>query len=149
MLTLWLPFSTGSTITCSSLRNLYPGWDGPISRSNHTRATDGLMPLNRVITIERPVITRDSFGSQIETWEILDQVWAEKRQTKGSSRFANNSNISVATRAATFRIRFNPAVNELMRVVDDQQRVWGIVGLAVVDFNRYHDLITQSSGLRQ
>ena len=51
-------------------------------------------------------------------------------------------------RAATWRIRYMPGVTELMRVVDDERRVWGIIGLAVVGFNHFHDLICQSDGTR-
>ena len=106
------------------------------------------MPLNRIIEIQKSVIVRDSFGGEISTWATLDKVWTEKRQTSGDERFVPGANIKVATRAATFRIRYGSGVNELMRVVDDQKLVWGIIGLAVVGFNQYHDLICQSDGTR-
>ena len=48
------------------------------------------MPLNRIIEIQQPVITRDpSYGSEMTTWTTLDQVWAEKRQTSGKERFSH------------------------------------------------------------
>ena len=34
---------------------------------------------NRIITIEKPVIIRDNFGSEVTTWATHSQVWAEKR----------------------------------------------------------------------
>ena len=101
---------------------------------------------NRIITIEKPTITRDRFGSEIEGWGTHAQVWADKMPATGKERFSPGSNVTVATRAATWRIRYTPGLSELMRVVDEQKVVWGIIGLAVVGFNRYHDLICQSDG---
>ena len=103
---------------------------------------------NRIITIEKPVIIRDNFGSEVTTWATHSQVWAEKRETKSDEKFVPGSNVTVATRATTWRTWFDPELNELMRVVDDEKLVWNIIGLAVVDFNRAHDLIAQSSGER-
>ena len=36
------------------------------------------MALDRIITIEQPVISRDSYGSVVTNYEPLAQVWAEK-----------------------------------------------------------------------
>ena len=106
------------------------------------------MPLDRIITIEYPSISRDTFGSELRTWATLDQVWADKIPATGKERFVPGSNVQLATRAATWRIHYQPGITEVMRVVDDEQRVWGIIGLAVVGFNRYLDLICQSDGTR-
>ena len=106
------------------------------------------MALDRIITIEQPVIDRDDFGSEVTTWAALDTVWAEKIPAKGKERFVNDANKVVATRAVTWRIRYMLGVTETMRVVDDERRVWGIIGLAVVGFNHFHDLICQSDGTR-
>ena len=43
---------------------------------------------NRIITIEKPVIIRDNFGSEVTTWATHSQVWAEKRETKSDEKFA-------------------------------------------------------------
>ena len=89
------------------------------------------MALDRIITIEQPVISRDSYGSVVTNYEPLAQVWAEKMPAKGAEKFIPGSGVTVATRAATWRIRYMPGVTELMRVVDDERRMWGIIGLAV------------------
>lgn len=104
--------------------------------------------LNRIITIEHPVTVRGRFGGEVTTWETYNEVWADKRQTSGDERFVAGANVTVATRAATWRVNFDPSITELMRVVDDQKRVWNIIGLAVIGFNRYHDMICQSDGTR-
>ena len=54
------------------------------------------MPLDRIITIERPVIIRDTFGSEISAWATLDTVWAGKRETSGDERFVPAANVTVA-----------------------------------------------------
>ena len=101
---------------------------------------------NRIITIEHPVTSRDLFGDEITTWTPLVEVWADKRPSTGKERFVTGSSVTQAVRAATWRIQFGTGVNELMRVVDEQRRVWNIIGLAEVGRRQYHDLICQSVG---
>ena len=81
------------------------------------------MPLDRIISLEEPVISRDTFGSSITTWAPLTQVWAEKLERKGKERFVNDANKVVATRAATWRIRYMPGVTELMRAEETVDKV--------------------------
>ena len=100
----------------------------------------------RIITIEHPVTSRDLFGSVLTTWEPLTEVWADKRPSTGKERFITGSNVTQAVRAATWRIQYGTGVNELMRVVDEQRRVWNIRGIAEVGRRQYHDLICQSVG---
>ena len=67
------------------------------------------MALDRIITIEQPVISRDSYGSVVTNYEPLAQVWAEKMSAKGAEKmpakgaekFIPGSGVTVATRAAT------------------------------------------------
>ena len=84
------------------------------------------MALDRIIT------SRDSYGSVVTNYEPLAQVWAEKMPAKGAEKFIPGSGVTVATRAATWRIRYMPGVTELMRVVDDRTPEtawpWGLHG---------------------
>ena len=105
--------------------------------------------LDRIITVERPVETRGSFGSVVTTWETLTEVWARKTAAKsGKERFAAGSNRRLTTRAATFTVRYRTDLSELMRVVDEERRVWNIIGLAVVGNLQFHDVICQYHGER-
>ena len=63
------------------------------------------MALDRIITIEQPVISRDAYGAEVTSWATLAEVWANKIPAKGKERFIPGANIKVATRAATWRIR--------------------------------------------
>ena len=104
--------------------------------------------LDRVVVIQRPLTTRDSFGAVVMGWAELDKVWAHKVATKGRERFSRGANRDVATRAATFTVRYRTDLSELMRIVDDGRRVWNIVGLAVVGNLQFHDVICQYAGER-
>ena len=104
------------------------------------------MPKDRIIRIERPVTVRDGLGGEVTTWETLVETWAEKIGATGAERFSPGANITVANRSATWRVAFDRRLNERMRLVSADGLIWGIIGLAVVGFNRDHDLITQSSG---
>ena len=84
----------------------------------------------------------------VTNYEPLAQVWADKIPAKGAEKFIPGSGVTVATRAATWRVNYMPGVTETMRVVDDERRVWGIIGIAVEGFNRFLDLICQSDGTR-
>ena len=106
------------------------------------------MPLDRIISLEEPVISRDTFGSDITTWAPLAQVWAEKRERKGKERFIPGSNVTLATRSVTWRIHYRPGITEVMRIIDGQRVVWNIQGIAEIGFHRYLDSISQSDGTR-
>ena len=102
---------------------------------------------NRIITIERKTVTRDSFNSEVEAWVELAQVWAEKFTTKPSEKFVNESKRLVNLSTVSFRINapvmpgpggigvepspFEP--NELDRVVDDDGTTWDIIGIVKND----------------
>ncbi len=104
------------------------------------------MSANWLITIEHPVETRDQFGGVLITWETLTGVWAEKLTTKSDERFFTTSNVTVAVRSATWRIKYGTGVNEVMRLVDKYRRIWNIQGIAEVGRRQYHDLTCQSIG---
>ena len=86
--------------------------------------------LNRLIEIQRKVITRDPrFGSEVETWVKLDTVWAELVQVKPEERFIRQSNRTVNVSTKRFRLFTRDDVDELMRVIDDAGKTWGIQGI--------------------
>lgn len=83
--------------------------------------------LDRQLTIQSATTTQDASGQEIETWATVATVWAARKDVRGSERFAAEQEI--ATRAATYRIRWITGVNEKMRVVD-AGTTYGIVGIA-------------------
>ena len=90
---------------------------------------------NYIIAIERPVITRDDFGSAMSTWTKLDDVWASFESLSAKERFEAGSNRVVAVREGRFTIRWRADVDELCRVVYDSM-AWGIRGIAEVGYRK-------------
>ena len=85
--------------------------------------------LNRVITIEHNVETRDRFGSVISGWVLLAEVWAEKLSVKPAERFIKTSARTVNKSTAQLRILQREDVDETMRVIDDNGVIWDIIGI--------------------
>lgn len=107
------------------------------------------MPLNRIITIQHPVTVRGRFGGETTTWEPYATVWASKEPIVADEVFNEESNIRVASRVTTWRTNFDPGISELMRIVDDENLIWNIIGLATVGpRDRWNDIISESNGER-
>ena len=85
--------------------------------------------LNRIIEVQRRTVTRDAFGSEVEAWVTLDNVWAEKVQVKPAERFIEISARTVNQSTAQFKILQRDDVDETMRVIDDNAATWGIIGI--------------------
>ena len=73
--------------------------------------------LNRIIRIQSRVKTRDAYGSEIEAWVDVAEVWANVNQTGTSEKFNNDAKRMVALRNATMRIRWRDDVAETSRVI--------------------------------
>ena len=87
------------------------------------------MALNRIITIQRREVTRDTYGAPIESWIELAQVWAEKLRVKPSERFIKRAARRLNTSQTRFKIRQRGDVDETMRILDDNAALWNILGL--------------------
>ena len=95
--------------------------------------------LDRIVSIEKPTISRDSFGSEILTWRELAEVWANVRPTGAEERFRQDSNKEQALRRAKMRIRWRDDVYETYRVVYDGFN-WDIEGIEEIGFRRELEL---------
>ena len=60
---------------------------------------------NRIVQLERRTVSRDSFGSEVESWSEVAEVWASVNQTGTSENFENDANRVVALRSAQITIR--------------------------------------------
>lgn len=107
--------------------------------------------LDRIITLQERVVTRDSFGSEAEAWDDYAEIWAKVRTTGVSEQYLNNSNREQARRNAIMRIHYREDIDETMRVVYDDH-AWDIVGIDEPDntYRRYLDLTcwTEIGGVR-
>ena len=95
--------------------------------------------LDRIVSIERPTIARDSFGGEIKTWLELAEVWANVRPITGQERFQQESNREQSLRRAKMRIRYRDDVYETYRVVYDSF-TWDIEGIDELGFRRELEL---------
>ena len=100
--------------------------------------------LDRIIEIQRRVVTRDSFGSEVETWAELETVWANVNQTGADEAFRNEANREVATRDARMTIHYRDDIDETMRVIYDE-RAWDIRGIAEIGFKNKLELLVQAN----
>ena len=99
--------------------------------------------LDRIIEIQRRIVTRDSFGSELETWAALDTVWAHVNQTGADEKFENNANRNLVTRDARMTIHYRDDIDETMRVIYDE-RAWDIRGIAEIGFRKKLELFVQA-----
>ena len=86
---------------------------------------------NRVVALQEKTITRDHFGSQIEAWSEIAEVWASVNQTGTSEKFNNDANRKIALRSAQITIRWRSDAKETWRVIYDGL-IWDIKGIAEI-----------------
>ena len=60
-------------------------------RARRPKPTPALR-FNRIVQIQSFVVSRDAFGSMIEAWTEVAEVWASVNQTGTSKTFKNESN---------------------------------------------------------
>ena len=95
--------------------------------------------LNRIVSIEKPTIARDNFGSELRKWIELAEVWANVRPAGAEEQFRQDSNKEQALRRAKMRIRWRDDVYEVYRVIYDGL-IWDIEGIEEIGFRRELEL---------
>ena len=86
--------------------------------------------LNRIVELQEPVTTRDSFGGEVTTFVTRAEVWAAfSTLAKPTERYLRGIRKVQAIRLGRYEIR-RPTVNfnELWRIVEGS-RVWNVVGI--------------------
>ena len=104
------------------------------------------MTISRIdpfIEIQRRVVVRDSFGSEVETWVKVDTVQARINQTGADEAFRNEANREQATRDARMTILWRDDLDETMRVIF-RERAWDIRGIAEIGFRNKLELLAQA-----
>ena len=87
--------------------------------------------LDRRVTIQQQVTTRDAYGAEVVQWLNLVTLWANKREAVGLEAFQADQ-VAQATASATFRIRYRSGLQAKMRLEDDQGALWDIEGVAEI-----------------
>ena len=99
--------------------------------------------LDRIIEIQRLVVTRGDFGDAVESWSELDTVWAHVNQTGADEAFEDSADREEATRDARMEIRYRDDVDETMRVIYDEL-AWDIRGIAEFGYRDRLELLCQA-----
>lgn len=84
---------------------------------------------NRIVRIERATRTADAFNEPIETWTLLAEVWAEKRDISDGERFRRDGTAAHLT--TRFIVQWAEKLGDLGaldRVVCDD-RIYDIHGV--------------------
>lgn len=99
--------------------------------------------LDRLITIQQRVDSRDDFGGVVEQWVDLDNVWARFERQSGQEPYRREANRQQAIRSGVLRILYRSDVTEISRIVYEDH-AWDILGIDEVGFRRYMDLTVQT-----
>jgi len=71
--------------------------------------------LSRVVALQRATITKNAFNEDIETWNMIAEVFAETTDASaGESYRAQEVGAEITAR---FRLRHNSLVSDLSRVI--------------------------------
>lgn len=94
--------------------------------------------LDRRITIVKPIYENGiSNEAKITGWEVaasVPEVWAEKRETKGSTLVQNDR--IVLSQIVDWRIRYRSDLNVTMRIVDEASQCYSIIGFKEEEVGR-------------
>lgn len=82
--------------------------------------------LKSIITIEKPVLTVDDYGSETLTWEVLKTTRASAKRESGNR--VNSNNEIIHDYSVTFSIRFYHDIDESCRIIwnDKKYRILSI-----------------------
>ena len=98
--------------------------------------------LDRRITLQSPTTVQDSFGEPIITWTTEADVWAKRLDLRASERFVHQQ--TTATVETVFTIRYRAGVSPAWRVVDEQDRIYDVLGLREPDRRRSLELLCKT-----
>ncbi|MEB2775229.1 head-tail adaptor protein [Algoriphagus sp. D3-2-R+10] len=89
---------------------------------------------NRLIQIQQPLTIKNSFGEEIISWELLEDVYAEKYdKLVRNEKFEANQKIGYEE--SIFSIYYIEGVNSTMRIYSiDDDKYFEIVGVKEIGF---------------
>lgn len=103
--------------------------------------------LDRRIRIESRTITKGTHGAPVETWAVVDTVWAELRDVAPSRSEAVKLGMKVATRQTRCRIRYRAGLDSSMRVVWDGANYGIVGGPAEIGRREYLELVLERTSV--
>lgn len=98
--------------------------------------------LDRRVTLERPLITRDAAtGAQLVAWPVLDTVWAQVLESAPADDEEQRTGVLTYSRPTRIRLRWRADVEPTLRVrLDDGVRLLQITGTAQLGRREFLEL---------
>ena len=104
-----------------------------------------MRPLDRIVTLQRRVVSRDSFGSEVERWDTVEDLWASVRLTGVREQYLSNANREQATRNGIFRVRVRDDISAGTHRLVYEDHAWDILGVdPEIHFRRFLDLTCET-----
>lgn len=75
--------------------------------------------MRELVTIQQEVVTRDSFGAEVNPWTDVATVWGSVRPGSSGERFISAADQVQATITHTVRIRYRAGLNPKQRLCWD------------------------------
>lgn len=97
--------------------------------------------LNKIITLQTPIMSRDEFGSEVKKYNFYKKTWAKVLPISSNKRFLNNEKKSIEINR--FIVRYNSTYNENM-IINYRDRVFKITGILLDTKNNYTELLGES-----
>ena len=102
------------------------------------------MALTSIVTLEEKVVTRDSFGSDVERWDTVDDLWASIRQTGATEQYLTEADRVQAIRNAIVRIRWRSDISEAEHRLVYDHHAWNILGIDAIGRREFMDLTVRT-----
>lgn len=99
-----------------------------------------IVNFDRKVRIERPVAAKTGKGSSRPTWQLLTEVWAERRDELPSRSEAARDGLKQSANRTRYRIRFRSDVDATMRIVEGEVTYQIIGGPAEIGRKEYLEL---------
>lgn len=97
--------------------------------------------LNRIISLETPISTRNEFGEEIKTYKFFKKVWSNVIPISSNKRFLNNEKKSIEINR--FIVRYNKSINESL-IIKYRDRSYNITGIIKDSQNDFLELLGES-----
>ena len=96
---------------------------------------------DRFIQIQSKTTTKNSFGEEIESWVLVEEVYAEKFDKVRNEKFEANQKIYYEE--STFSIYYIENINAQMRIIDvDENKYYEIIGVKEIGYKEGLTLTT-------
>lgn len=99
--------------------------------------------MDEEITIQTFTPTRDASGQQVLTWSTYATILARVKWPDAGMKETYSADQQTAFRKIVFEIRYDPDINEKMRILYRQVQICDIIGLGTLGRDRFLPITCQ------